>query len=153
MGFRQKGCWPARLVPKHRGDAPAAPGGAAWRPLLPGFPSPPLWPPPLRQTGGTPWGPAAPGPPLLLCFVASPWWLRARAAHGFASTCLKRKKIEVIGTPRQQGLSNVPGGEGMGSAAYFASHSATALLSTDWAFPWPSFGSSLFRREKGCLGQ
>lgn len=36
---------------------------------------------------------------------------------------------------------------------YFASHSATALLSTDWAFPRPSFGSSLFRREKGCLGQ
>lgn len=36
---------------------------------------------------------------------------------------------------------------------YLASHSATALLSTDWAFPWPSFGSSLFRREKGCLGQ
>lgn len=36
---------------------------------------------------------------------------------------------------------------------YFANHSATALLSTDWAFPRSSFGSSLFRREKGCLGQ
>lgn len=39
------------------------------------------------------------------------------------------------------------------ASTHFASHSATALLSTDWAFPWPSFGSSLFRREKGCLGQ
>lgn len=43
--------------------------------------------------------------------------------------------------------------DGYRSVSYFASHSATALLSTDWAFPWPSFGSSLLRREKGCLGQ
>lgn len=35
----------------------------------------------------------------------------------------------------------------------FASHSATALLSTDCALPWPSFGSSLLSREKGWLGQ
>lgn len=54
---------------------------------------------------------------------------------------------------QRRGVQNTGQAMQIRCVAYFASHSATALLSTDWAFPRPSFGSSLFRREKGCLGQ
>lgn len=64
------------------------------------------------------------------------------------------KNEKGVELPREQKTArDIPNGEQMFSVPYFASHSATALLSTDWALPWPSFGSSLFRREKGCLGQ
>lgn len=72
--FRATGCWPGRSEPRRRGDAPAAPGGVALRHLRPGCPSLPPWPPPLRQTGGTPWDPAAPGPLPSSCFAAWSWW-------------------------------------------------------------------------------
>lgn len=176
--FRQTGCWPAQWVPEHHGGAPVAPEGAAWQHLPPGCPSPPPQPRHLlrshRRTGETPWGPAVLGPLLSPCPVASPWWSLGHAAHGFASTCedgeeFLKTQCKQRMTPnirhclsctmqKKRSYSVQPTGIRLLCVVscvitYFASHSATALLSTDWAFPRPSFGSSLFRREKGWLGQ